>query len=581
MNQETRARWTRGTALRREASASPGACPLAASSIRSVDPSVRRDRDRRLARGSAGSAGRNCRVGRFCHPAAAKKRRQNIQSRALRAVWLTRARRILWARSIPLRPRAYHVRPSLVFRARPRRRCLLDRASRKANGRKSASSDSDAPRARTVVVRASRRGDAELDHHDLYALLRGISRRARGRDSSLLPRADERCHPDVAASARTPIRCLTGTVPVTLGRPSPLSTRTPGSDPPPPPRSTTAPCAGATPRRRPSFSTAPGASCATRAARAAYDSGRALFGSRSSSGSRPFDGEPLSKNARPDLPFALFVDEGLFVGTRGCARAAPNTFRDARRVQRRSRGRPVGRIPGKTSTSPSRAALKIASTVPKADLPLLEWIHASQPRQRVTCALWRAHERAREGTGGEPVRRRLTVRTKASGDVARRSRRRRPSTRGGARRRLSRASQQRRGLVAMVRRKKNQARGRSAEATTEGAAPSCPLPEVFVNRALLALPGVPRRTRREGGRGGVNSAKRTERRNLRHVFTSHTHSRENGAKRASGNDAAPELRGGGALVKVIGRRSCAARAHTPRRGVAFARYQLGDARAIV
>ena len=60
------------------------------------------------------------------------------------------------------------------------------------------------PRARTVVVRASRRGDAELDHHDLYALL-GVSPDAPVDEIRLSYRERmKRCHPDVAASRADP-----------------------------------------------------------------------------------------------------------------------------------------------------------------------------------------------------------------------------------------------------------------------------------------------------------------------------------------------------------------------------------------
>ena len=230
------------------------------------------------------------------------------------------------------------------------------------------------------MVRASRRGDAELDHHDLYALL-GVSPDAPVDEIRLSYRERmKRCHPDVAASRADPDPAHL-VVPAST-RPSPLSTRT--TIRAPPPRSTTAPCASATPRRRPSFSTAPGASCATPSRAPRTIPGRALFGSRSLFGSRPFDGEPLSKNARPDLPFALFVDEGLCIGCRGCAQAAPNTFkmRDAYNV---------ARVDVQWADSEEDLDVAVACcpkdcihTVPKADLPLLEWIHASQPRQRVT-----------------------------------------------------------------------------------------------------------------------------------------------------------------------------------------------------
>ena len=58
--------------------------------------------------------------------------------------------------------------------------------------------------------------------------------------------------------------------------------------------------------------------------RSMYDSGRVLFGSSSLFAS--FTGVPLSKTARPDLPLALFVDEGRCVGCMKCSQHAPNTF---------------------------------------------------------------------------------------------------------------------------------------------------------------------------------------------------------------------------------------------------------------
>ena len=122
--------------------------------------------------------------------------------------------------------------------------------------------------------------------------------------------------------------------------------------------------------------------------RATYDSGRAMFGAIFSpfiaNGTDPFTGKPRSQNAKPELPAALFVDEGLCIGCQGCAQAAPNTFQMVDELN-------VARV--STQWGDSESAIEDAVgccpkncifTVKKAELPMLEWIHFNQPKQRVT-----------------------------------------------------------------------------------------------------------------------------------------------------------------------------------------------------
>ena len=123
--------------------------------------------------------------------------------------------------------------------------------------------------------------------------------------------------------------------------------------------------------------------------RATYDSARALFGADArltdaSGRSDPFTGAPRSSNAKPRLPVGLFVDEGLCIGCRQCAHAAPGTFAMDDELN-------VARVV--TQWNDAEDAIEEAVlccpkscifSVAKADLPMLEWIHANQPKQRVT-----------------------------------------------------------------------------------------------------------------------------------------------------------------------------------------------------
>lgn len=112
--------------------------------------------------------------------------------------------------------------------------------------------------------------------------------------------------------------------------------------------------------------------------RAAYDSGRLLFGSHSVF--KDFTGRPLSKNSRPDAPHVLFVDETACIGCKACVHEAPNTFliEDA-----------YGRARVDTQWADAWESLDIAvnvcpveciHVVPTEDLAILEWVHRSQPR---------------------------------------------------------------------------------------------------------------------------------------------------------------------------------------------------------
>jgi curved DNA-binding protein CbpA len=121
--------------------------------------------------------------------------------------------------------------------------------------------------------------------------------------------------------------------------------------------------------------------------RSMYDAGRALFGADSRFARDAFTGVPLSENARPDLPLALFVDEGLCVGCRLCAMAAPRTFEMRPDLN-------VARVHTQWGDAEDDLEVAVAScpkdcihSVEKRQLATLEWIHASQPRRRVnTCS---------------------------------------------------------------------------------------------------------------------------------------------------------------------------------------------------
>lgn len=115
--------------------------------------------------------------------------------------------------------------------------------------------------------------------------------------------------------------------------------------------------------------------------RSMYDSGRMLFGATSLFAS--FTGVPLSKTARPDLPVALFVDEGRCIGCKQCALHAPSTFVMEPNLN-------VARVETQWGDDEENVEIAVACcpmdcihTVPREDLAMLEWVHRSQPRQRV------------------------------------------------------------------------------------------------------------------------------------------------------------------------------------------------------
>ena len=121
--------------------------------------------------------------------------------------------------------------------------------------------------------------------------------------------------------------------------------------------------------------------------RAAYDPAERL---RFAILSKP----PLRRRAAlqeraPGPPLRLFVDEGLCIGCRGCP-GSPQHFQDARRLQRRSRGRPVGGPRGRPRRRRRVLPQDCIHTVPKADLPCWSGSTPRNPGRGSPCALWRA-----------------------------------------------------------------------------------------------------------------------------------------------------------------------------------------------
>lgn len=214
--------------------------------------------------------------------------------------------------------------------------------------------------------------------------------------------------------------------------------------------------------------------------RAMYDSGRVLFG-KSSMFKDPFTGVPLSKNARPDLDVTLFVDEGRCIGCHQCKHAAPNTFQMEPHYN-------VARV--ETQWADSEEDLEIAvaccpkdciHTVPKADIALLEWIHRSQPRQRiVACSAESMGGKAR-GLDESPfvaMERFERKRTDIMRDAEETAKR-------AAKREEAEAAME---MVSNVVGVSNWFFGRrrpDEKPEEEPRAPSCPLPTVYVNESLL------------------------------------------------------------------------------------------------
>ena len=178
---------------------------------------------------------------------------------------------------------------------------------------------------------ASNRSYDELVHHDLYALL-GVSDTATFDEIKASYRERmKRCHPDIAMA--------TGSTEEDAASVSELLNR--------------------------AWHT-----LKDKGRRAMYDSGRVLFG-KSSLFKDPFTGVPLSKNARPDLDVALFVDEGRCIGCHQCKHAAPHTFKMEPHFNVRGWKR-SGRTARRISRPPWRAAPRTAST----PCPRLTW-HSS------------------------------------------------------------------------------------------------------------------------------------------------------------------------------------------------------------
>ena len=225
------------------------------------------------------------------------------------------------------------------------------------------------------VASAAARDDAALDHHDLYALL-GVSSSATTEEIKLAYRETmKKCHPDIAAARAAD------------------ATASDAAD------TTVAAFDKSHDDKSHAFArdAALVSSLVNRAwhvlrdanRRATYDVARALFGDDArltdkSGRSDPFTGAPRSSNAKPHLPRGLFVDEGLCIGCRQCAHAAPGTFAMDAELN-------VARVA--TQWNDAEDAIEEAVlccpkscifSVAKAELPMLEWIHANQPKQRVT-----------------------------------------------------------------------------------------------------------------------------------------------------------------------------------------------------
>ena len=261
------------------------------------------------------------------------------------------------------------------------------------------------------VASAAARDDAALDHHDLYALL-GVSSSATTEEIKLAYReVMKKCHPDVAAAkARAAASDAADAADAASLLAADAFAAFDEDDGLARARST------ATSRRDETSAferdAARVASLANRAwhvlrdanRRATYDSARALFGTDArltdaSGRSDPFTGAPRSANAKPHVPVALFVDEGLCVGCRACVHAAPATFAmdDSLNVARVATqwNDDEDAIEEAVLCCPKSCIFSVA----KAELPMLEWIHANQPKQRVT--LCSAESMAGKGKGLE------------------------------------------------------------------------------------------------------------------------------------------------------------------------------------
>ena len=329
------------------------------------------------------------------------------------------------------------------------------------------------------VASAAARDDAALDHHDLYALL-GVSSSATTEEIKLAYRETmKKCHPDIAAARAAD---------ATAFRASDAADATVAAF-------------DVADDKSHAFArdAALVSSLVNRAwhvlrdanRRATYDVARALFGDDArltdkSGRSDPFTGAPRSSNAKPHLPRGLFVDEGLCIGCRQCAHAAPGTFAMDAELN-------VARVA--TQWNDAEDAIEEAVlccpkscifSVAKAELPMLEWIHANQPKQRVT--LCSAESMSGKGKGLEESpfvamerfeRRRAELLRDAAANAER------ARKKADAEDALERVSN----VVGWPNVFWRNGRGRKREEKTAdengSRAPSCPLPVTYVNPLLL------------------------------------------------------------------------------------------------
>ena len=346
------------------------------------------------------------------------------------------------------------------------------------------------------VASAAARDDAALDHHDLYALL-GVSSSATTEEIKLAYRETmKKCHPDIAAARSADASdAADATVATVVDVADDKSHAIASLDPIA--NDVFKGTAGSSAFAR---DAALVSSLANRAwhvlrdanRRATYDSARALFGADArltdaSGRSDPFTGAPRSSNAKPHLPVGLFVDEGLCIGCRQCAHAAPGTFAMDEELN-------VARVV--TQWNDAEDAIEEAVlccpkscifSVAKADLPMLEWIHANQPKQRVTLCSVESMSGKGKGLEESPFvamerfeRRRAELLRDAAANAER------ARKKADAEAALERVSNVVGWPVTAV---FEFGRGRRRRAKTEdengSRAPSCPLPVTYVNPLLL------------------------------------------------------------------------------------------------
>lgn len=337
------------------------------------------------------------------------------------------------------------------------------------------------------VASAAARDDAALDHHDLYALL-GVSSSATTEEIKLAYRETmKKCHPDIAAARAAD---------ATAFRASDAADATVAAFDKSHDDKSHAIASGSSAFAR---DAALVSSLVNRAwhvlrdanRRATYDVARALFGADArltdkSGRSDPFTGAPRSSNAKPHLPLGLFVDEGLCIGCRQCAHAAPGTFAMDAELN-------VARVA--TQWNDAEDAIEEAVlccpkscifSVAKAELPMLEWIHANQPKQRVTLCSVESMSGKGKGLEESPFvamerfeRRRAELLRDAAANAER------ARKKADAEDALERVSN----VVGWPNVFWRNGRGRKREEKTAdengSRAPSCPLPVTYVNPLLL------------------------------------------------------------------------------------------------